>query len=111
MTSGNGKSSIIRTRCLTCSRWLDDLDILWGLCAYCLEERAKNATYGFRPISPGQQFPRCYECNQEIVFCGLKTWDSVAKSFKLLCSACGEKQIALDRQYRDTPWGREQNLK
>ena len=87
------------------------MDIIFGHCAYCLEERAKNAIEHFRPIATNEQFPKCYECRQEVYLIGMKTWDSTAKSWKLLCMDCGTEQVSKDRQYRNTPWGYEQKLK
>lgn len=99
-------------KCLSCERWLDDMDIVFGFCPYCLEERARNLVEKFRPIDTTKEvFPKCAECNQEIIAHGMKNWDSLAKSFKLVCIDCGYKQVTKDRQYRDTPWGWRKHLK
>ena len=103
-------SKVIKVQCLTCSRWLQDVDLIFGFCPYCMEERGKS-TAATMNVMAGTQLPRCAECNQEIALIGLKTWDTNAKSFKLVCTSCGEKQLAKDRQYRDTPFGREKGLK
>jgi DNA-directed RNA polymerase subunit RPC12/RpoP len=103
-------STVIKVQCLTCSRWLTDQDLIFGFCPYCMEERSKS-TAATMNVMAGNQLPRCAECNNEIALIGLKTWDSLAKSFKLVCTSCGEKQLAKDRQYADTPWGREKGLK
>ena len=107
------KPSIIKQACLTCPRILDELDIiLGGICPYCAEERVRNVIESFRPVDTTKQhFPECAECHQEIYVWGMKLWDTGAKSFKLVCTKCGERQVNLDRQYRDTPWGWTQNLK
>ena len=108
------ESKAIRVQCLTCSRWLDQQDIVFGFCPYCLEERAKNAIEKFRPLTQQeaerQIFPRCAECSQEIVVMGMKTWDTLANSFKLVCFRCGYSQLQKDRQYRETPFGYSNKL-
>jgi len=103
--------TFLKSHCLACDRWIDPEDIIFGCCAYCLEERANNAAYNFRPIGPKQQFPRCYECDNEIHLVGMKTWDRLGKSWKLLCTKCGEHQVTTDRQYTDSAWGRELKIK
>ena len=105
-------SNLIRRKCSSCNRWLSPDDIVANACPYCLEARATDAIYKFRPFdNTKQQFPRCYECNAEIHLIGLKTWDVLAQSHKILCTACGEKQLEKDNQYRNTPWGYSQKLR
>lgn len=111
-TASQEKSILLKKQCLTCSRWLGMPDLLFGLCPYCLEERAKNKIEKFRPQGAnGQDYPKCYECKTNIYLIGLETWDVLAKSWKVLCPPCGQRQIEKDRQYLETPWGYEQKLR
>lgn len=104
--------SPLKRRCSSCTRWLAPDELVMDTCPYCLEEKAHNAIYNFRPFDVSkQEFPQCYQCHQPIVLVGLRTWDTLARSFALLCTACGEKQIEKDNQYRDSPWGYQQKLK
>ena len=107
-----GETSVIKKKCRTCFRWLGKSDILFGSCPYCLEARAANASEFMRGFdSSKQEFSRCFECSVEINIVGLKTWDTVAKSWCLLCTKCGEKQLEKDSQYTNTPWGYDNKLK
>lgn len=109
-----GLSGPLKQSCLTCNRHLDELDLLLGYCPYCMEERARNLLEQFRPMGTDgtrRAFPQCYECHRDIITHGLKTWDTLAKSFKLVCIDCGYKQVEKDRQYRDTDWGYARGLR
>ena len=107
----SGKTGDVKKQCLTCSRWLDELDLVFGSCPYCLEEKARNLMESFRPVDGKSIFPRCAECNTDIVIHGLKMWDTLGHSFKLVCIDCGYKQLEKDRQYRETEWGYARGLR
>lgn len=102
----------LRMKCLSCPRQLNPADMIVGYCPYCMEERAKNMVEKFRPFdSAKQKFPTCQECKGAIYTYGRIMWETGAKSFKLVCTSCCDKQAEKDEQYINTPWGRERGYK